>query len=133
MLHAGLQRVYARWVKAQPNVPDPIEIATGAVEGGRRVDPREHPARLDTESGEPVLGWPAAAGSPGSPVHPVAVGRCGNVAAFPVADRRVGGVISGRDAVEPLLRPAPYVSRWAPRPSATPGRRGRCCTGCRGG
>ena len=104
-----------RWAKLSPNVPDVVEIATGALEGGADgAHAGEHAARawpLDTETGRPVLGagggrtlgsractrWRSApSGSAGrpSPTPPI-VG--------------VGGVAAGRDAVELLQAGADAV------------------------
>ena len=96
-----------RWAKLSPNVPDLVEIATGALEGGADgltlVNTLLGMA-LDVESGRPVLGA-GGGGVSGPAVHPVAVRAVWECrAAFPDAPIvGVGGVSCGRDAVE-LLR-----------------------------
>jgi dihydroorotate dehydrogenase (NAD+) catalytic subunit len=102
-----------RWAKLSPNVPDLVEIATGALEGGADgltlVNTLLGMA-LDTETGRPVLGA-GGGGLSGAPVHPVAVRavwECRD--AFPeTAIVGVGGVQSGRDAVELLQAGADAV------------------------
>jgi dihydroorotate dehydrogenase (NAD+) catalytic subunit len=102
-----------RWAKLSPNVPDVVEIATGALEGGADgltlVNTLLGMA-LDTETGEPVLGA-GGGGLSGAPVHPVAVRAVWECrAAFPdTAIVGVGGVQTGRDAVELLLAGADAV------------------------
>jgi dihydroorotate dehydrogenase (NAD+) catalytic subunit len=96
-----------RWAKLSPNVPDLVEIATGAVEGGADGLTLVNTLlglALDTESGLPVLGA-GGGGLSGAAVHPVAVRAVWECrAAFPdVPIVGVGGVATGRDAVE-LLR-----------------------------
>jgi dihydroorotate dehydrogenase (NAD+) catalytic subunit len=95
-----------RWAKLSPNVPDIVEIARGALEGGADgltlVNTLLGMA-LDTETGRPVLGA-GGGGLSGAPVHPVAVRAVWECrAAFPeTVIVGVGGVQSGRDAVELL-------------------------------
>jgi dihydroorotate dehydrogenase (NAD+) catalytic subunit len=102
-----------RWAKLSPNVPDVVEIATGALEGGADgltlVNTLLGMA-LDTETGQPVLGA-GGGGLSGSPVHPVAVRAVWECrTAFPdTAIVGVGGVQSGRDAVELLQAGADAV------------------------
>jgi dihydroorotate dehydrogenase (NAD+) catalytic subunit len=102
-----------RWAKLSPNVPDVVEIATGALEGGADgltlVNTLLGMA-LDTETGRPVLGA-GGGGLSGAPVHPVAVRAVWECrAAFPdTAIVGVGGVQSGRDAVELLQAGADAV------------------------
>jgi dihydroorotate dehydrogenase (NAD+) catalytic subunit len=102
-----------RWAKLSPNVPDIVEIASGALEGGADgltlVNTLLGMA-LDTETGRPVLGA-GGGGLSGAPVHPVAVRAVWECrAAFPdTAIVAVGGVQSGHDAVEFLLAGADAV------------------------
>jgi dihydroorotate dehydrogenase (NAD+) catalytic subunit len=102
-----------RWAKLSPNVPDVVEIASGALEGGADgltlVNTLLGMA-LDTETGQPVLGA-GGGGLSGAPVHPVAVRAVWECrAAFPgTAILGVGGVQSGRDAVELLQAGADAV------------------------
>ena len=102
-----------RWAKLSPNVPDIVEIASGALAGGADALTLVNTLlglALDTESGRPVLGG-GGGGLSGSAVHPVsvrAVWECR--AAFPeVPIVGVGGVMSGRDAVELLLAGADAI------------------------
>jgi dihydroorotate dehydrogenase (NAD+) catalytic subunit len=95
-----------RWAKLSPNVPDVVEIAAGAIEGGADGLTLVNTLlglALDPDSGAPVLGG-VGGGLSGAPVHPVAVRavwECRN--AFPdVPIVGVGGVGSGRDALELL-------------------------------
>ena len=93
-----------RWAKLSPNVPDIVEIATGALEGGADGLTLVNTLlglALDTETGRPLLGA-GGGGLSGSPVHPVAVRAVWECrAAFPeVPLVGVGGVFSGRDAIE---------------------------------
>jgi dihydroorotate dehydrogenase (NAD+) catalytic subunit len=96
-----------RWAKLSPNVPDIVEIAAGALDGGADGLTLVNTLlglALDPESGAPVLGG-GGGGLSGAAVHPVAVRAVWECrAAFPdVPIIGVGGVASGRDAVE-LLR-----------------------------
>jgi dihydroorotate dehydrogenase (NAD+) catalytic subunit len=102
-----------RWAKLSPNVPDVVEIASGALEGGADGLTLVNTLlglALDTDSGQPVLGA-GGGGLSGAAVHPVAVRavwECRD--AFPeVAIVGVGGVSSGRDAAELLLAGADAV------------------------
>ena len=102
-----------RWAKLSPNVPDLVEIAAGAVEGGADGVTLVNTLlglALDTESGLPVLGA-GGGGLSGGAVHPVAVRAVWECrSAFPeVPIVGVGGVFSGHDAVELLLAGADAV------------------------
>jgi dihydroorotate dehydrogenase (NAD+) catalytic subunit len=102
-----------RWAKLSPNVPDVVAIAAGALEGGADGLTLVNTLlglALDTESGRPVLGA-GGGGLSGAPVHPVAVRAVWECrAAFPeVPIVGVGGVATGRDAVELLLTGADAV------------------------
>ncbi len=102
-----------RWAKLSPNVPDVVEIAAGALEGGADGLTLVNTLlglALDVESGRPVLGA-GGGGLSGAAVHPVAVRAVWECrAAFPDAPIvGVGGVASGSDAVELLLAGADAV------------------------
>jgi dihydroorotate dehydrogenase (NAD+) catalytic subunit len=102
-----------RWAKLSPNVPDVVEIATGALEGGADGLTLVNTLlglALDLETGRPVLGG-GGGGLSGPPVHAVAVRAVWECrAAFPdTAIVGVGGVQSGRDAVELLVAGADAV------------------------
>ena len=102
-----------RWAKLSPNVPDLVEIASGAFEGGADGLTLVNTLlglALDTDSGRPVLGG-GGGGLSGAAVHPVAVRAVWECrAAFPdAAIVGVGGVASGRDAAELLLAGADAV------------------------
>ncbi len=102
-----------RWAKLSPNVPDVVQIAAGAVEGGADGLTLVNTLlglALDTESGRPVLGA-GGGGLSGGAVHPVAVRAVWECrSAFPeLPIVGVGGVFSGRDAVELLLAGADAV------------------------
>jgi dihydroorotate dehydrogenase (NAD+) catalytic subunit len=102
-----------RWAKLSPNVPDLVEIGAGALEGGADGLTLVNTLlglAIDTESGLPVLGA-GGGGLSGAPVHPVAVRAVWECrAAFPeVPIVGVGGVMTGRDAVELLLAGADAV------------------------
>ncbi len=102
-----------RWAKLSPNVPDLVEIASGALEGGADGLTLVNTLlglALDTESGRPVLGA-GGGGLSGSAVHPVAVRAVWECrGAYPeVPIVGVGGVMTGRDAVELLLAGADAV------------------------
>jgi dihydroorotate dehydrogenase (NAD+) catalytic subunit len=102
-----------RWAKLSPNVPDVVEIAGGALEGGADGLTLVNTLlglALDTESGRPVLGA-GGGGLSGAPVHPVAVRAVWECrAAFPGTPIvGVGGVQTGRDAAELLLAGADAV------------------------
>ena len=102
-----------RWAKLSPNVPDLVEIASGAVDGGADGLTLVNTLlglALDTESGRPVLGA-GGGGLSGGAVHPVAVRAVWECrSAFPeLPIVGVGGVFSGHDAVELLLAGADAV------------------------
>ncbi len=102
-----------RWAKLSPNVPDVVEIAHGAVDGGADGLTLVNTLlglALDTESGRPVLGA-GGGGLSGAAVHPVAVRAVWECrAAFPdLPIVGVGGVFSGDDAVELLVAGADAV------------------------
>jgi len=102
-----------RWAKLSPNVPDLVEIASGALEGGADGLTLVNTLlglALDTETGRPVLGA-GGGGLSGGAVHPVAVRAVWECrGAFPeVPIVGVGGVMTGRDAVELLLAGADAV------------------------
>jgi dihydroorotate dehydrogenase (NAD+) catalytic subunit len=102
-----------RWAKLSPNVPDIVEIAHGALEGGADALTLVNTLlglALDVDRGTPILGA-GGGGLSGAAVHPVAVRavwECRN--AFPdTAIVGVGGVASGNDAAELLLAGADAV------------------------
>ncbi len=102
-----------RWAKLSPNVPDLVEIATGAVQGGAQGLTLVNTLlglALDPETGRPVLGG-GGGGLSGAPVHPVAVRAVWECrSAFPDLPLvGVGGVFSGGDAVELLQAGADAV------------------------
>jgi dihydroorotate dehydrogenase (NAD+) catalytic subunit len=102
-----------RWAKLSPNVPDIVEIARGAVEGGADGVTLVNTLlglALDIESGRPVLGA-GGGGLSGGAVHPVAVRAVWECrSAFPeLPIVGVGGVFSGHDAVELLVAGADAV------------------------
>jgi len=102
-----------RWAKLSPNVPDVVEIASGALEGGADGLTLVNTLlglALDTESARPVLSA-GGGGLSGGAVHPVAVRAVWECrAAFPaVPIVGVGGVMTGRDAVELLQAGADAV------------------------
>ena len=102
-----------RLAKLSPNVPDVVEIAAGAIEGGADGLTLVNTLlglALDTDSGLPVLGA-GGGGLSGAPVHPVAVRAVWECrAAFPETPIvGVGGVQTGRDAAELLLAGADAV------------------------
>jgi dihydroorotate dehydrogenase (NAD+) catalytic subunit len=102
-----------RWAKLSPNVPDIVEIARGAVEGGADGLTLVNTLlglALDIESGRPVLGA-GGGGLSGGAVHPVAVRAVWECrSAFPeLPIIGVGGVFSGHDAVELLVAGADAV------------------------
>ena len=102
-----------RWAKLSPNVPDVVEIAAGAVEGGADALTLVNTLlglALDPESGRPVLGA-GGGGLSGAAVHPVAVRAVWECrAAFPTLPIvGVGGVATGRDALELLQAGADAV------------------------
>ncbi len=102
-----------RWAKLSPNVPDVVEIAAGALDGGADALTLVNTLlglALDVESGLPVLGA-GGGGLSGPAVHPVAVRavwECRN--AFPeVPLVGVGGVAGGSEAAELLAAGADAV------------------------
>jgi dihydroorotate dehydrogenase (NAD+) catalytic subunit len=102
-----------RWAKLSPNVPDIVEIAAGALEGGADGLTLVNTLlglALDPESGRPVLGG-GGGGLSGAAVHPVAVRAVWECReAFPDTPIvGVGGVASGRDAIEFLRAGADAV------------------------
>ncbi len=102
-----------RWAKLSPNVPDIVEIATGAVQAGAEGLTLVNTLlglALDSETGRPVLGG-GGGGLSGAAVHPVAVRAVWECrSAFPDLPLvGVGGVFSGRDAVELLQAGADAV------------------------
>jgi dihydroorotate dehydrogenase (NAD+) catalytic subunit len=102
-----------RWAKLSPNVPDVVEIAAGAVDGGADGLTLVNTLlglALDPESGRPLLGA-GGGGLSGSPVHPVAVRAVWECRrAFPdIPIVGVGGVASGPEAVEFLRAGADAV------------------------
>ena len=90
-----------RWAKLSPNVPDIVEIATGARAGRRRrPDPGEHPARAGPRhrDGPPRAGA-GGGGLSGAAVHPVAVRavwECRCRLSRPSARRRGRGLLRPR-------------------------------------
>jgi dihydroorotate dehydrogenase (NAD+) catalytic subunit len=95
-----------RWAKLSPNVADVVEIAAGALDGGADGLTLVNTLlglALDPDSGRPLLGA-GGGGLSGAAVHPVAVRavwECRDAFAdTPIVG--VGGVASGRDAVELL-------------------------------
>jgi dihydroorotate dehydrogenase (NAD+) catalytic subunit len=102
-----------RWAKLSPNVPDIVEIASGALAGGADALTLVNTLlglALDIESGRSLLGA-GGGGLSGSAVHPVAVRAVWECrTAFPdVPIVGVGGVMTGRDAVELLAAGADAV------------------------
>jgi dihydroorotate dehydrogenase (NAD+) catalytic subunit len=102
-----------RWAKLSPNVPDIVEIAAGALEGGADGLTLVNTLLglvLDTETSRPVLGA-GGGGLSGAPVHPVAVRAVWECRrAFPsVPIVGVGGVSRGLHAVELLMAGADAV------------------------
>lgn len=102
-----------RWAKLSPNVPDIVEIASGALAGGADGLTLVNTLlglALHPETGEPVLGA-GGGGLSGAAVHPVAVRAVWDCrTAFPkVPIVGVGGVNTGRDAVELLAAGADGV------------------------
>jgi dihydroorotate dehydrogenase (NAD+) catalytic subunit len=102
-----------RWAKLSPNVPDLVQIAAGAVEGGADGLTLVNTLlglALDLESGRPVLGA-GGGGLSGGAVHPVAVRAVWECrSAFPeLPIVGVGGVFSGHEAVELLVAGADAI------------------------
>ncbi len=125
-----------RWAKLSPNVPDVVEIATGALEGGADGLTLVNTLlglALDLETGRPVLGA-GGGGLSGAPVHPVAVRAVWECrAAFPTRRSWGSGGCSRVATRWSCWWPGPTRSRWAPPPSGTRGRRGGCCASWRAG
>ena len=126
-----------RWAKLSPNVPDIVEIAAGAVEGGADGLTLVNTLlglALDTEIG-PARPGAGGGGLSGAAVHPVAVRAVWECrAAFPdAADRRRGRGGAGHGRGGAARWPAPTPCRSGRPPSATPGHRGRCCASWRVG
>jgi dihydroorotate dehydrogenase (NAD+) catalytic subunit len=101
------------WVKLSPNVPDITAIAgaaLGAGADGLTLTNTLLGLALNVDTGRPVLGA-GGGGLSGQVVHPVAVRAVWECRkAFPdAAITGVGGVASGRDAVEFLLAGADAV------------------------
>jgi dihydroorotate dehydrogenase (NAD+) catalytic subunit len=102
-----------RWAKLSPNVPDIAAIAgaaLGAGADGLTLTNTLLGLALNLETGRPVLGG-GGGGLSGQVLHPVAVRAVWECrAAFPTAPIvGVGGVASGRDAVEFLRAGADAV------------------------
>jgi dihydroorotate dehydrogenase (NAD+) catalytic subunit len=102
-----------RWAKLSPNVPDIAAIAGAALGAGAEGLTLTNTLlglALDVETGRPVLGG-GGGGLSGAVLHPVAVRAVWECrAAFPsAAIVGVGGVASGRDAVEFLRAGADAV------------------------
>jgi dihydroorotate dehydrogenase (NAD+) catalytic subunit len=102
-----------RWAKLSPNVPDIVEIAGAALEGGAEGLTLVNTLlglALDLTTGRPVLGG-GGGGLSGPVVHPVAVRAVWECrTAFPgAAIVGVGGVMGGEDAVELLMAGADAV------------------------
>jgi dihydroorotate dehydrogenase (NAD+) catalytic subunit len=102
-----------RWAKLSPNVPDIVEIAGAALEGGASGLTLTNTLlglALDLTTRRPVLGA-GGGGLSGAVVHPVAVRAVWECRrAFPeAAIIGVGGVTSGDDAVEFLMAGADAV------------------------
>ncbi len=102
-----------RWVKLSPSVPDIAAIAGAALGAGAEGITLTNTLlglALDLETGRPVLGA-GGGGLSGEVLHPVAVRAVWECRkAFPGAGIiGVGGVASGRDAVEFLMAGADAV------------------------
>jgi dihydroorotate dehydrogenase (NAD+) catalytic subunit len=104
-----------RWAKLSPTVADLAEIAGAALANGAEAVTLVNTALamvIDLETRAPVLGsGPAGGGLSGPSLHPIAVRAVFDVrAAHPdAAIIGVGGVMSGRDAIELLLAGADAV------------------------
>ena len=104
-----------RWAKLSPTVADLAEIAGAALAGGAEAVTLVNTVLamvIDVEARAPVLGsGPAGGGLSGPSLHPIAVRAVYDVrAAHPDATIiGVGGVMSGRDAVELLMAGADAV------------------------
>ena len=126
-----------RWAKLSPNVPDVVEIAAGALDGGADALTLVNTLlglALDTESGRPVLG--AGGGGLSGERRPPGggAGRLGVPGCLPRrADRRRRRGDVGRATPSSCSSPGPTPCRSARPPSATRGHRGRCCASWRAG
>ena len=104
-----------RWAKLSPTVADLAEVAGAALAHGAEAVTLVNTALamvIDLEKRAPVLGsGPAGGGLSGPSLHPIAVRAVFDVrAAHPDATIiGVGGVMSGRDAVELLMAGADAV------------------------
>ena len=119
-----------RWAKLSPNVPDIAAIAGAALDGGAEGLTLTNTLlglALDIETGRPVLGA-GGGGLSGAVLRPVAVRAVWECrAAFPGTPIiGVGGVRSGRDAVE-FLRAGADAVQVGTAIFRDPRRRGRCC------
>ena len=103
------------WAKLSPTVPDLAEVAGAALANGAEAVTLVNTALamvIDVERRAPVLGsGPAGGGLSGPSIHPIAVRAVFDVrAAHPRATIiGVGGVMTGRDAVELLMAGADAV------------------------
>ena len=103
------------WAKLSPTVADLAEIAGAALANGAEAVTLVNTALamvIDLETRSPVLGsGPAGGGLSGPSVHPIAVRAVFDVrAAHPDATIiGVGGIMSGRDAVELVMAGADAV------------------------
>jgi dihydroorotate dehydrogenase (NAD+) catalytic subunit len=103
------------WAKLSPTVADLAEVAGAALGNGAEAVTLVNTAlgmAIDLETRAPVLGsGPAGGGLSGPSIHPIAVRAVFDVrAAHPDATIiGVGGVMTGRDAVELLLAGADAV------------------------
>jgi dihydroorotate dehydrogenase (NAD+) catalytic subunit len=103
------------WAKLSPTVSDIAEVAGAALSAGAEAVTLINTAlgmAVDVETRSPVLGsGPAGGGLSGPSLHPIAVRAVFDVrAALPdAAIIGVGGVMSGRDAVELLMAGADAV------------------------
>lgn len=104
-----------RWAKLSPTVADLAEVAGAALQAGAEAVTLVNTVlgmAIDTESRRPVLGsGPGGGGLSGPAIHPVAVRAVFDVrAAHPGASIvGVGGVMTGRDAVELIMAGADAV------------------------
>jgi dihydroorotate dehydrogenase (NAD+) catalytic subunit len=103
------------WAKLSPTVADLAEVAAAALSGGAEAVTLINTAlgmAIDLDRRAPVLGsGPAGGGLSGPSIHPIAVRAVFDVrAALPDATIiGVGGVMTGRDAIELLLAGADAV------------------------
>ena len=104
-----------RWAKLSPTVADLAEVAAAALEAGAEAVTLVNTVlgmAIDVERRRPLLGSGAAGGGLSGPaIHPVAVRAVFDVrAAHPAAAIiGVGGVMTGRDAVELLMAGADAI------------------------